>query len=165
MSTAPTIPAVHAKITVSVPVERAFRVFTESFHSWWPPGYHIGQAELAEAVLERHVGGRWYERGVDGSECDGGRVLAWEPPHRLVLTWQINGEWRYDPAPEHASEVEVRFTADGPEQTTVELEHRHLDRLSGGQAMHDAVSGDRGWAGILERYRQQACGRDRSAVT
>ncbi|MFW6034512.1 MAG: metalloregulator ArsR/SmtB family transcription factor [bacterium] len=156
MTSAPPIPAVHAKITVGAPVEHAFRVFTESFHTWWPTGYHIGQAEMAEAVLEPRAGGRWYERGVDGSECDWGRVLAWEPPHRLVLTWQINGEWRYDADPEHASEVEVRFTADGPEQTTVELEHRHLDRLPDGQAMRDAVGGDRGWAGILERYREAA---------
>lgn len=155
MSTAPTIPTVHAKITVKAPVEHAFRVFTESFHTWWPSVFHIGQAEMAEAVLEPRVGGRWYERGVDGSECDWGQVLVWEPPHRVVVTWQISGEWRYDPDPAHTSEVEVRFTADGAGRTTVELEHRHLDRLVGGQTIYDSVSGDRGWAGILEHFREQ----------
>jgi uncharacterized protein YndB with AHSA1/START domain len=152
MSTAPTIPAIRGRVTVGVPVEHAFRVFTESFHTWWPSEYHIGAADMAEAVLEPRAGGRWYERGVDGSECDWGRVLAWEPPHRLVVTWQINGQWQYDPDPEHASEVEVRFTADGAEQTTVELEHRLLERLVGGQAIHDAISGGGGWAAILERF-------------
>jgi len=114
MSPAPTIPAIHGTITVGVPVEQAFRVFTGSLHTWWPPEYHIGQTDMAEAIMEPREGGRWYERGVDGSECDWGRVLTWEPPHRLVVTWQINGEWQYDPDPEHASEVEVRFTADRP---------------------------------------------------
>lgn len=152
MSSDPAIPAIQGKTTVGVPVERAFRVFTESFHTWWPPAYHIGQAEMATAVLEPRVGGRWYERGVDGSECDWGQVLAWEPPHRLVITWQINGDWQYDPDPEHASEIEVRFTAEGPDQTTVELEHRHLDRLVGGQAMRAAIGGAGGWSSVLDNY-------------
>jgi len=94
-----------------------------------------------------------FERGVDGSECDWGKVLEWEPPNRLVVTWQISGEWRYDPDPARASEIEVRFVSDGPEQTIVELEHRHLDRLVLGQAMHDAVSGAGGWKSVLERSR------------
>src|SRR5215207_2171460 len=111
MSTS-TIPAISGKVTVNVPVERAFEVFTASLGSWWPAEYHIGGADMANAVLEPHVGGRWYEKGVDGSECDWGRVLEWEPPHHLVITWQINGQWQYDPDPAHASEVEVRFTAD-----------------------------------------------------
>jgi uncharacterized protein YndB with AHSA1/START domain len=118
------------------------------------PEYHIGQADIAEAILEPREGGRWYERGVGGSECDWGRVLAWEPPDRLIVTWQINGEWRYDPDPEHASEVEIRFTADGPDRTTVELEHRHLDRLVGGQAMREAIGGAGGWTSVLERYAE-----------
>lgn len=152
MSTASTIPAINGTVTVAAPIEKAFRIFTESIATWWPPAYHIGEAEMAEAVMEPRVGGRWYERGVDGSECDWGQVLVWEPPHRLVVTWQITGEWRYDPDPERASEVEVRFTADGPEQTTVELQHRLLERLTGGQAMHDAISGAGGWAGVLAGY-------------
>lgn len=152
MSTASTIPPISGKVTVGVPVEQAFRVFTGSFDTWWPHGYHIGQAAVAEVILEPQVGGRWYERGVDGSECDWGRVLAWEPPHRLVFTWQINGRWQYDPDPDHASEIEVLFTADGPGQTTVEVEHRHLDRLEGGQAISDAIRGGGGWAALLESF-------------
>lgn len=156
MDTAATIPAIRRSITVNAPVERAFRVFTESFSGWWPSEYHIGSAEYAEAVLEPREGGRWFERGADGSECDWGRVLAWEPPHRLLVTWQITGDWRYDPDAEHASEVEVRFTPEGPEQTVVELEHRHLDRLVGGEAMRQAVGGDTGWAGILAGFAKAA---------
>lgn len=152
MSTASTIPPITGTVTIGVPVEQAFRVFTESFDAWWPHQYHIGQAEVAEVILEPREGGRWYERGVDGSECDWGRVLAWEPPHRLVFTWQISGEWRFDPDPEHASEIEVWFRADGPRQTTVEVEHRLLDRLVGGQAVHDAIRGGGGWPVLLEGF-------------
>jgi uncharacterized protein YndB with AHSA1/START domain len=152
MSTVSTIPTVRRSISVGAPVERAFRVFTESFNAWWPADYHIGKADFAEAVLELREGGRWYERGTDGSECDWGRVLAWEPPHRLVVTWQINGEWQYDPDPQHASEVEVRFTPDGSERTTVELEHRRIERLVAAQAAYGAVGGDGGWGTILQRF-------------
>ena len=147
-----TLTPVARSVTVAAPVDRAFRVFTNSFPSWWPSDYHIGQAEYAEAIIEPREGGRWYERGVDGSECDWGRVLAWEPPHRLVVTWQINGQWQYDPDPARASEIEVRFTAVGPEQTMVELEHRHLDRLVDATAARESVAGDGGWTGILRRY-------------
>jgi uncharacterized protein YndB with AHSA1/START domain len=160
MSSAPTIPAIRGTVTVGVPVERAFGVFTDSFGTWWPPQYHIGQADMAEVILEPRAGGRWYERAVDGSECDWGRVLAWEPPHRLVVTWQINGEWQYDPDPEHASEIEVRFTADGPGQTVVELEHRLLDRLAGGQAIHDTIIGGGGWTAILELFAKAAADQE-----
>jgi uncharacterized protein YndB with AHSA1/START domain len=156
MSTASAIPPLGATVTVGVPVERAFRVFTRSFNTWWPAQYHIGQAEIAEAVLEPREGGRWYERGVDGSECDWGRVLVWEPPHRLVVTWQINGQWQFDPDPDHASEIEVRFAADGPEQTRVDLEHRFLDRLVDGQALRDGITGGGGWGAILEMFAKAA---------
>jgi uncharacterized protein YndB with AHSA1/START domain len=151
MSTA-TIPAIQGKVTVNAPIERAFRIFTESFTTWWPADYHLGEADMAEAIIEPREGGRWYERGVDGSECDWGHVLAWEPPHRLVVTWQINGQWQYDPDPEHASEIEVRFTPDGSDQTTVELEHRLLHRLVGGEAIRDSISGGGGWGALLAQY-------------
>jgi uncharacterized protein YndB with AHSA1/START domain len=153
---APAIPDINGTVTVGVPVDHAFRVFTESFDSWWPAQYHIGSADLAEAIIEPREGGRWYERGVDGSECDWGRVLAWEPPNRLVVTWQINGSWEYDPDPGHASEIEVRFAADGPGQTRVDLEHRHLDRLVDGQALRDGIVGGGGWTAVLEVFAKTA---------
>jgi len=151
MSTA-TIPAIQGKVTVNAPIERAFRIFTESFTTWWPADYHIGQADMAEAIIEPREGGRWYERGVDGSECDWGHVLAWQPPHRLVVTWQINGQWQYDPDPEHASEIEVRFTPEGSDQTTVDLEHRLIHRLVGGEAIRDSISGGGGWSAVLAQF-------------
>ena len=148
-----TIPPVVRTVTVAAPVDLAFTVFTKSLNSWWPPSHRIGAAEIAEAVLECRPGGRWYERGVDGTECDWGRVLVWEPPHRLVLTWQITGEWRYDPDPAHASEIEVRFTAVDAQTTRVELEHRLLERLGpSAGALNEAVSGENGWGMILRRY-------------
>lgn len=156
MSPASTLPTLHGKATVRMPVDKAFTFFTDSFGTWWPPEYHIGQTDLADAILEPREGGRWYERGVDGSECDWGRVLAWEPPHRLVVTWQVNGNWQFDADPERASEIEVRFTPDGPEQTTVELEHRHLDRLVAGQAIHDTIGQGGGWVAIVERFAKAA---------
>jgi uncharacterized protein YndB with AHSA1/START domain len=153
---ASTIPPLQGTVTVSVPVDHAFRVFTDSIHTWWPTQYHIGQADMDRAILEPREGGRWYEKGVDGSECDWGRVLAWEPPRRLVVTWQINGQWQFDPDPEHASEIEVRFTPDGPEQTTVELEHRHLERLVDGRALREGIQGGGGWSALLELFAKAA---------
>jgi uncharacterized protein YndB with AHSA1/START domain len=156
MNNASTIPTLGGEATVGMPVEEAFRFFTGSFGSWWPAEYHIGHADMATAILEPREGGRWYECGVDGTECDWGRVLAWEPPHRLVVTWQINGQWQYDTDPEHASEIEVRFTPDGPEQTIVVLEHRHIDRLVAGQAIHDTILSGGGWTAILELFAKAA---------
>jgi uncharacterized protein YndB with AHSA1/START domain len=150
--TAATIPPIEGKTTVNVPVEQAFTVFTESFTAWWPHQYHIGQSDVAEVILESHEGGRWYERGVDGTECDWGRVLAWEPPTRVLFTWQINGNWQFDPDPTHASEIEVRFHADGPAQTTVEVEHRYFERLVDGEGVHGAIRSGGGWPALLDSY-------------
>jgi uncharacterized protein YndB with AHSA1/START domain len=152
MTTAAPIPPITGTVTVEVPIDQAFRVFTSSINSWWPHEYHIGQAEVAEVILEPHEDGRWYERGVDGSECDWGRVLVWEPPHRLVFTWQINGTWQFDPDSDHASEIDVRFTANGPAESTVEVEHRYFERLDGGQAINDAIRGGGGWALLLDGF-------------
>ncbi|GAA2079350.1 hypothetical protein GCM10009780_15560 [Actinomadura alba] len=160
MTTAPKIPALRGAITVSASPDHAFRVFAHSFGTWWPHQFHIGQADMAEVNLEPGVGGRWYERGEDGSECDWGRVLIWEPPHRLVVTWQINGQWEFDPDPEHASEIEVRFTPGGPGCATVELEHRYLDRVVGGQAVCDALISCGNWIVLLERFAEKASRRD-----
>jgi uncharacterized protein YndB with AHSA1/START domain len=142
---------VRREVTVPVSRERAFEVFAAQFGTWWPREYSIGQSDMADFVVEPKTGGRWYEVGVDGTECDTGRVTAFEPPERLVLAWHLNGEWQYDPDPDHASEVEVRFVADGPVRTRVELEHRGFERHGGGAA---AVQGgvEQGWGHCLELY-------------
>jgi uncharacterized protein YndB with AHSA1/START domain len=152
LSSSTTIPAIRGTVTVNAPLDRAFEVFTRSFGSWWPADYHIGQADMTDAVIEPHEGGRWYEKCVDGSECDWGRVLVWEPPNRLVMTWQINGMWQFDDDPAHASEIEVRFIPEGAEQTTVDLEHRYLDRLVAGQGIYDAIGQGGSWKAILQVY-------------
>jgi len=143
--------AVRQAVTVSASRERAFEVFTREFNRWWPRSHKIGPAALAEAVIEGREGGRWYERDVDGSECEWGRVLVWEPPARLVLAWQISGEWAYD-ADLH-TEVEVSFVAEAPERTRVELEHRGLDAF--GEKMDDmrrSFDSPGGWTGILKDF-------------
>ncbi|MGW4330470.1 SRPBCC family protein [Nocardia sp. NPDC004573] len=160
MTTPMPLAALHGTASVRLPLQKAFAFFTESFGNWWPPAYHIGEADMAEAILEPRVGGRWFERGVDGSECDWGRVLVWDPPHRIVVTWQINGHWQYDPDPTRASEIEVRFTAESPEQTALTLEHRHLDRLIEGKAMRDTiVERGGGWSTVLARFAEIATAR------
>ncbi|MGS2809141.1 SRPBCC family protein [Nocardia sp. MW-W600-9] len=165
-STGQQLPVLAGQATVAMSPDRAFAFFTESFGSWWPAAYHIGQADMADAILEPREGGRWFERGVDGTECDWGRVLAWEPPHRLVVTWQINGRWEFDPDPARASEIEVRFTADGPEQTSVTLEHRHLDRLVDGKAIQETiVERGGGWSTVLEMFTKAAEARRPGALS
>jgi uncharacterized protein YndB with AHSA1/START domain len=132
--------------TVDVPIERAFAVFTHEIGTWWPPEHHILQSELAEMVFEPRVGGNVVDRGVDGSECRWSRVLAHEPPERVVISWDINLSWQLETDPERSSEVEIRFTADGPQRTHVALEHRHLDRHGDGwERMRDAVGSAGGW--------------------
>ncbi len=153
------IPPITGTTTVSVPVARAFEIFTVGIDDWWPHEYHIGQAEVAAVVLEPVVGGRWFERGVDGSECDWGRVLAWEPPRRVVFTWQINGSWQFDPDPEHASEIEACFRAEGPERTVVDVVHRYFERLVAGHGVHDAINGGGGWKQLLAGYAGTAGGQ------
>ena len=152
MTTAAPIPPITGTVSVALPIERAFTLFTGSIDAWWPHQFHIGQAEVAEVLLEPAVGGRWYERGVDGSECDWGRVRVWEPPNRVVFTWQINGSWQFDPDPEHASEIEARFTVTGPDETTVDLEHRHFERIDGGQTIRDTIQGGGSWTLLLDSY-------------
>jgi len=147
--------AVRKTLTVKAPIDKAFRVFTDGFDSWWPRSHHIGGADLKQAVLEPRTGGRWYEIGVDGSECEWGEVLVWEPPQRLVVTWQINGQWQYDP--DFRTEVEVRFVAEAPDLTRVEFEHRDLERF--GVDQEQIVAGfnsDGGWTGLLEAFAKAA---------
>jgi uncharacterized protein YndB with AHSA1/START domain len=146
-------------VTVPLPVDRAFTLFTEGFNSWWP-GHHIGTAEMAEAVLEPRTGGRYYERGVDGSECEWGQVLACEPSHRIVVAWQITAQgdaWVYDRDLSRASEFEVNFREQPDGRTLVELEHRNIGRHGPGAAgIHQGVNGPGGWPGILDNYAKLA---------
>ncbi len=149
--------AVRHELVVNAPIERAFNVFTEGYHTWNPPEHHIGEVDLDHTVMEQREGGRWYEVGVDGSECDWGRVLAYEPPSRVVLAWMIGTDWKHDPEIARASEVEVRFTDLGDGQTRVELEHRHLDRHGEGwEGVSAAVGSADGWPGSLEAYKARA---------
>jgi uncharacterized protein YndB with AHSA1/START domain len=119
--------SVRKVIVVEAPQAVAWRVFTQKMGAWWPlANYKIGKAPAVDAVLEPHVGGRWYERGDDGSTCEWGTVLSWDPPSRLVLSWDISADWQPDPALK--TEIEVRFIPEGENVTRVELEHRRLDR-------------------------------------
>jgi uncharacterized protein YndB with AHSA1/START domain len=120
--------SVRKAIRVEAPREVAWQTFTEQMRTWWPLAvYKIGKANAVDAVIEPHVGGRWYERGDDDSTCDWGRVLVWEPPSRLVLSWDINGDFQYVPG--LGTEIEVRFIAENESTTRVELEHRRFDRF------------------------------------
>lgn len=148
--------AVRKTITVRAPQERAFTVFTEQFNTWWPREHHIGDAELDEAIIEPKVGGRYYERGVDGSECDWGLVLAYDPPSRVVLSWHLQGDWTYHPDPAKASEIEVRFIPEGPDRTRVELEHRHIERHDLAEDVVKGIDSPTGWSGLLALYAEKA---------
>jgi uncharacterized protein YndB with AHSA1/START domain len=145
--------SVRKQIVVEVSQERAFEVFTARFDAWWPRDHHVGKAEIKEARMEPRVEGRWYEIGVDGSECDWGKVLAWEPPMRLVLGWQLNAEWQYDAS--FMTEVEVRFIALGPARTRVELEHRDLERFGDKlERTRSALDSKDGWSGGLALFAE-----------
>ena len=144
--------SVKTSIMVQAPVERAFSVFTADMGSWWPPEHHVLTGELDEMVFEPRVGGRVYDRGKDGSECVWARVLSYEPPHRVVFSWDINLQWEIETDHGKTSEVEVRFVPEGPDRTRVELEHRHLDRHGDGwEHMRDAVGSPDGWGVGLRR--------------
>ena len=144
---------VRRQIIVQAPIERAFTVFTERFGDFKPKEHNILGAPIAETVFEPKVGGHIYDRGVDGSECRWARVLAFEPPHRVVFSWDIGPTWQLESDPANASEVEVRFIAESPHRTRVELEHRHLDRHGPGwESVRDGVAHDEGWPLYLARY-------------
>jgi uncharacterized protein YndB with AHSA1/START domain len=145
--------AVRHEITVEAPIERAFTVFTEDFGAFKPPEHNLLSVDVAETIFEPRAGGRLYDRGVDGSECTWARVLAYEPPDRVVISWDIDPRWQIETDLEKTSEVEVRFIAEDAQRTRVELEHRHLDRhLEGWEAVRDGVDSDQGWPLYLRRY-------------
>lgn len=145
--------SVTQSIMVEAPLARAFKVFTEDFGRFKPAEHNLLGVQIAETVFELRVGGYLYDRGVDGSECRWARVLAYEPPHRVLLSWNISPRWQIETDPDKTSEWEVRFTAETPERTRVEIEHRHLDRHGEGwETARDGVAGDGGWPLYLKRY-------------
>ena len=155
MSTQATDTSVKSSIVVEAPIERAFAVFTEDFGRFKPPEHNLLGVEIAETVFEPREGGHLYDRGVDGSECRWARVLAYEPPTRVVFSWDISPHWQIETDLEKTSEVEVRFVAEAPERTRVELEHRNLERHgTGWEGVRDGVAFEGGWPLYLQRYAE-----------
>lgn len=153
MSTQATDTSVRTSIVVEAVPERAFEVFTADIGSWWSPEHHIMDGELAEMVFEPRAGGRIVDRATDGSETSWARVLVYEPPERVVFSWDISLDWKIETDPERTSEVEVRFVPDGDGRTRVELEHRKLERHGRGwESMRDAVGSPEGWGAGLAGY-------------
>ncbi|MGH9044036.1 MAG: SRPBCC family protein [Acidimicrobiales bacterium] len=144
---------VQRQIVVEAPLEAAFAVFTERFGDFKPPEHNMLAVAIAETVFEPRVGGHIYDRGVDGSECRWARVLVYEPPHRVVFSWDISPQWQIETESDNASEVEVRFVAESASRTRVELEHRNIDRHGPGwEAVRDGIADDAGWPLYLARY-------------
>jgi uncharacterized protein YndB with AHSA1/START domain len=149
-----TIAPVRKSVRVNASQAHAFDVFTSGLARWWPAGHSIGNKPRKTSIIETRLGGRWYEVSEDGSEATVGKVLVWEPPHRFVVSWDINSKWKPDTSV--SSEVEVRFVADGPKATIVDLEHRKFEQMGAeaGASMRRDVEG--GWPKILELFRKEA---------
>lgn len=149
-------------VNVGASPEVAWRVFTAQIGRWWPLASHkIGRVPAVDAIIEPQVGGRWYERGEDGSTCTWGHVLVWEPTHRLVLTWEISADWTHDP--ELRTEVEIRFIAVEGGATRVELEHRRLDLFAARAGeMRGVFDSEGGWTDLLQAYAHAASATSRT---
>jgi uncharacterized protein YndB with AHSA1/START domain len=151
--------SIRTEVVVDAAQDRAFKLFTEQFDKIKPREHNMLPVDIAESVLEPQAGGRVYDRGVDGSECQWGRVLVCEPPERIVFTWDISPHWQIETDRSRSSEVEIRFIAESAERTRVELEHRHLDRHGDGwEGLRAGVEGDDGWPLYLARYAAQVEG-------
>ncbi|HEX8855036.1 MAG TPA: SRPBCC family protein [Thermoleophilaceae bacterium] len=153
----PTTPTtVRRSVTVDAARERAFYVFTASMATWWPGSHHIAKTPMADIVLEPRSGGRWYEVDAEGRECEWGTVLEYDFPERVVLGWHLDPDFEYDPDPAMATQVEVRFIADGDSRTRVELEHRGFEVYGdSGRLMADRVSAEGGWGLLLEKFAEK----------
>jgi uncharacterized protein YndB with AHSA1/START domain len=146
-----TTEAVRREVVVDVPPDRAFELFTADMTTWWPAAHHIGSAPIAEIVIEPRTGGRWFTRHQDGTETSTGVVRAWEPPSRLVVTWQIGADWKYHD--DLITTVEVQFRPDGPDRTRVSLEHRDLDAYgTDAAAMKETFEAEGAWGATLAAY-------------
>lgn len=147
--------SVHRSVTVPLSAQRSFELFTGRMTEFWPAEHSIGTSAIAEVVVEPEAGGRWYERGVDGGECQWGKVAEWNPPERVVLHWQIGTNWEYDP--ELVTEVEVTFTEEAGGKTRLDLTHRHLERYGEQAEMMVGIFGaPTGWQGTLTAFAELA---------
>ena len=156
MSEQATATAVQTSIVVDAPIEEAFSVFTEGIDTWWPREYNLLDVDIAERIFEPRVGGQVYDRGTDGSECHWARVLAYEPPDRVVISWDISPQWQIETDPDKTSEVEIRFTSESANRTRVEIEHRHLDRHGDGwEGLRESLGSDGGWPGCIRRFGER----------
>lgn len=145
---------VEREVTLNVSAERAFAYFTESMDKWWPETHHIAMQPFTAIVLELRPGGRWYERDQSGNECRWGAVLAWEPPSCVLLAWHLTADWQYDPDPEHASQVEIRFIRVNAQTTRVVLEHSLLERHGADAEMvKESLASEGGWAQVLSAFQ------------
>ena len=151
-----TIAPVRKRIVVNVPPARAFEVFTAGIDRWWPKKAHVGATAPREIEIEPRLGGRWIEHGSDGEDTVVGHILVWEPPHRFIVSWEIDCHWQPEPDSEVATEVEVRFVDGPPDSTRVELEHRGFERMGAddGNTLRGSVDG--GWPGMLEHFKTAA---------
>ncbi len=148
---------VQKSITVEASLERAFEVFTAGVDTWWPRTHHIGKSPMTKCLIEGREGGRCYSTQEDGNECDWGRIIAWQPPHRFVMAWMITHEWGYEPDLAKSSEVDVRFTVLSEDVTRIDLEHRYFERMGpGAEAMRTAVNSSGGWGLLLQLFATQA---------
>jgi uncharacterized protein YndB with AHSA1/START domain len=148
--------SVQASVVVDAPIQDAFTVFTDGIGTWWPPEYNLLDVDIAERVFEPREGGQVYDRGTDGSECRWARVLAYEPPDRVVISWDISPQWQIETDHDRTSEVEIRFTPESADRTRVAIEHRHIDRHGDGwESLRDSVDSDGGWGGCLRRFEQR----------
>ena len=157
---------VYKSVRVGAPIERAFSVFVEQMETWWPATHHIGKTPFETIFIEPKIGGRWYERDMEGKSTDWGKVLAWDPPHRVTLSWHVgpghdSPDWVCDPDPAKASEVEIRFTAEGPAATLVELKHSKLERHGEGyKELRALFDGPGAWAGMLALFAKKVEGEN-----
>jgi uncharacterized protein YndB with AHSA1/START domain len=155
------IEPVRRSIEVEISAADAFDLYTKDVAAWWAKDHFIGKEPFVEVVMEPKVGGRYYEVAADGTECDWGQVLVWEPPTRVVTSWHIGGDWKYHPEMEKASEVEVRFIPLGELACRVELEHRHFERHDGGEMVALGVGAPNGWMKTLVNFKAAAEARKR----
>ena len=154
MSDMTAIAPVRKTISVKAPIAHAFEVFTSGLTRWWPHTHVVGKKPVAKVLMEPRLGGRWLEIAEDGTQTSVATITRWEPPHRMVMVWQVNAQWKPDAAMK--SEVDVRFTADGPDATEVELVHHKFETMGAeaGASMRNDV--DRGWPGLIERFAREA---------